>query len=90
MEQLQVFLRVLTVPFGSPRNRPANPICSWRFDRRARQKLAGGTIETITADEENAVWLLNDSGLLLRARDARPPVIPGGASPTRKLQLAAQ
>ena len=49
---------------------------------------AGGTIEAITADEENAIWVLNDTGLLLRVRDGKTARIPGGASPTRKAALA--
>jgi signal transduction histidine kinase/ligand-binding sensor domain-containing protein len=48
----------------------------------------GGAIETITADQDNAVWLLNDSGLLLRVRDGKTANVPGGASPTRKAAIS--
>jgi signal transduction histidine kinase/ligand-binding sensor domain-containing protein len=44
----------------------------------------GGTVETITADEEGDLWMLNDTGVLFRLRDGTTATVPGGASPTRK------
>jgi signal transduction histidine kinase/ligand-binding sensor domain-containing protein len=48
----------------------------------------GGTLENITADEQGAVWLINDEGVLFRLSDGRLAVMPGHASPTRKVALA--
>lgn len=47
----------------------------------------GGTLETITADEEGDLWLLNDTGVLFRLRDGKTTKVPGGASPTRKAAI---
>ncbi len=48
----------------------------------------GGFLETITADESGAVWLLIDSGIACRLQDGRTATVPGGASPIRKVALA--
>ncbi len=48
----------------------------------------GGVIESITSDEQGDVWLLNDSGLLLRVTDGKTTSTPGGASALRKATMA--
>ena len=52
-----------------------------------RSPWPGGTIEAITADEAGDLWLLNDTGVLLRLRDGHTAHVPGGASPTRKAAI---
>jgi signal transduction histidine kinase/ligand-binding sensor domain-containing protein len=44
----------------------------------------GGAIETIVADENRDLWLLNASGVLFRIRDSFATEVPGGRSATRK------
>ena len=48
----------------------------------------GGSVEAITSDKASDLWLLNDTGVLLRLRDGKTAVAPGGASPTRKAAIA--
>ncbi len=47
----------------------------------------GGALEAITSDEAGELWLLNNTGILLRLRDGYRLAIPGGASPSRKVAL---
>jgi len=47
----------------------------------------GGVVESIIADQDDEVWLLNDTGLFYRVRDGKTAEVPGGASPTRKVSL---
>ncbi len=54
------------------------------------QKWPGGNIEAITSDASGDLWLLNDTGLLFRVRDGACVQAPGGASPTRKVELARE
>jgi signal transduction histidine kinase/ligand-binding sensor domain-containing protein len=44
----------------------------------------GGSVEAITSDETGDLWLLNNTGILVRLRDGHQTVVTGGASPTRK------
>jgi ligand-binding sensor domain-containing protein/signal transduction histidine kinase len=47
----------------------------------------GGGVEAIVSDQDDDVWLLNDTGWLYRVRDAKTTQVPGGASPTRKVAM---
>jgi ligand-binding sensor domain-containing protein/signal transduction histidine kinase len=47
----------------------------------------GGGVEAIVTDQDDDVWLLNDTGWLYRVRDAKTTQVPGGASPTRKVAV---
>jgi len=47
----------------------------------------GGAIETISADENNDLWLVNANGVLFRLRDGLVREVPGGGSATRKAIL---
>jgi signal transduction histidine kinase/ligand-binding sensor domain-containing protein len=47
----------------------------------------GGGVEAIVTDQEDDVWLLNDTGWLYHVRDAKTTQVPGGASPTRKVAV---
>ena len=61
---------------------------SGQFRRvRIEKDWPGGSVEAITSDEAGDLWLLNNTGVFFRVRDARRAVVPGGASPTRKVAL---
>ena len=47
----------------------------------------GGAVQAISSDEDGNIWLLNDTGFLLRVRDGASAVSPGGASPMRTATL---
>jgi len=47
----------------------------------------GGGVEAIVTDQDDDVWVLNDTGWLYRVRDAKVAQVPGGASPTRKVAV---
>lgn len=50
----------------------------------------GGAVEAITADETGDLWLMNDTGFLLRMRDGRIVEPPGGGSASRKVSLSRE
>src|SRR5258706_1094499 len=64
-----------------------------RFDKHGFQPVSfphpwpGGAIESITTDEKNDLWLLNDRGLLFRLRDGIAAESPGSGSAAQKVLL---
>jgi signal transduction histidine kinase/ligand-binding sensor domain-containing protein len=50
----------------------------------------GGAVEAITSDEANDLWLMNDTGFLLRMKDGHSLESPGGGSASRKVSLSRE
>src|SRR6266567_2581764 len=51
------------------------------------QPWPGGAIDSITSDEKDDLWLLNDRGLLFRLKDGLTAESPGSGSAARKVLL---
>jgi signal transduction histidine kinase/ligand-binding sensor domain-containing protein len=59
---------------------PAGRVAGW----------PGGAVEAITTDEGGDLWLLNNTGILVRLRDGRSLLPPGGGSASRKVGLSRE
>ncbi len=66
--------------YGAGKFEPAGRVAGW----------PGGTLESMTSDENGDLWLLNDAGLLFRMRDGHTLESPGGASASRKAALSRE
>jgi signal transduction histidine kinase/ligand-binding sensor domain-containing protein len=66
--------------FSGGEFRPAGRAASW----------PGGGVEAITTDEAGDLWLLNDTGVLVRMRDGHALQPPGGGSASRKVGLSRE
>ncbi len=60
--------------------RPAGPVPGW----------PGGAVEAISTDENGDLWLLNDTGILVRMSDGHALPPPGGGSASRKVGLSRE
>jgi signal transduction histidine kinase/ligand-binding sensor domain-containing protein len=50
----------------------------------------GGAVEGIATDDKGDLWVLSDTGLLIRMKDGHTIQPPGGASPSRKVYLSRE
>jgi signal transduction histidine kinase/ligand-binding sensor domain-containing protein len=50
----------------------------------------GGSLDAISADEHGDLWLLSDTGLLVRWRDGHVVEVPGGGAGSRKTSLSRE
>jgi len=59
---------------------PAGRVATW----------PGGAVEAITTDENGDLWLLSDTGILVRMKDGHAVALPSGGSASRKVGLSRE